>query len=341
MSFAQKRILIIVISCLLVAGIVFGCYRIEQHKSAENDRQSASLTQKIQPLANQKNALQAKLKKLEADHAAEIAGKSCIIPIFTKTDGSLCSLALPLLKKYGAVGVLAFCNGQLPGDADQLTAAQYQTLKSAGWETALGDNSSIELAKGASNDAAFKAWTTYIDETLKKMDDRKMDRPKMYYFDQPLGELSKGAVINALRARGFEGMVIPKSDEAITTENNEYNGFTVLGFKRIFDNGSTVSSLFSELSSGGRAAAVSVQSLTQEITDSNLNCSVTRYEKMLKAAAGSYKNLTLKSFSAFKNYRAELEKSANKSASAYEQQRKELLQQIAELEKQINKSAMQ
>ena len=59
MSFAQKRILIIVISCLLVAGIVFGCYRIEQHRSAENDRQSASLTQKIQPLANQKNALQA------------------------------------------------------------------------------------------------------------------------------------------------------------------------------------------------------------------------------------------------------------------------------------------
>ena len=67
MSFAQKRILIIVISCLLVAGIVFGCYRIEQHKSAENDRQSASLTQKIQPLVDQKNALQAKLKKLEAD----------------------------------------------------------------------------------------------------------------------------------------------------------------------------------------------------------------------------------------------------------------------------------
>lgn len=341
MSFAQKRILIIAASCLLVAGIIFGCYRIEQHKSAENDRQSASLTQKIQPLADQKNALQAQLRQLEANHASELAGKSCILPVFTETNSSLCSLALPLLKKYGAAGILAFSNGQLPGDGGQLTQAEYNTLTAAGWETALGDSDSIDLAKGASNDAVFKAWTAYLDQTLEKMKSRSMAQPKVYCFNQPLGELSKGAVINTLRARGFEGMILPKSDEAITSETTEYNGFFVLGFKRIFDNGSTVSSLFSALSGSGRAAAVSVRSLTAGITDSSLDCSVTRYEKMLKAAAGSYKNLTLKTFQGFKSYRAELEKAAGQSTSAYEQQRKELLQQIEALEKQMNKAAMQ
>lgn len=336
-----KKWLIISISCVLLAAILLGCYFTEQTKAKESERQTASLTQKIQPLVEQKNALQNELRALEEEHARETAGKSCVLPVFTSSKSSLCSLALPLFQNYGATGIIAFSNNLFVGDAGQISMEEYHTLIGAGWETALGDDSTIVFRGAKSTEEVLKTWTAYLDNALKKMEQLGMQAPKLYCFNQSLGELSRGVVINALRERGFEGMVLPKVDEAIVGENFEYNGFKVIGSKRIFDNGSTVSTLFAAMGGGGKVTAVSVRELTTAVTDSNFDCSTERYEKMLRSVGRTYKELTLKNFSEFKEYRKSVSSASNENSNSYEQKRLELSQKIEALEKEINQQAVQ
>lgn len=339
--FMWKRILIITLCCLAIGGIIFGCYHLERQQQAENERQSAQLAQKVQPLAERKNALQNQLRQLENEHRQALLGQSCVIPVFTSTTESLYNVAYPLLKKYGYGGVMVFQNGHYAGDPGQLTKAQYKTLLSQGFETALGDTSDIRLSENGQDNAVFKQWTAYLDAALQEMEKRGMTAPKVYYFDQKIDGVSKTEVVNALRARGFEGMFLPKSDEEILQDSTEFNGFHLIGFKRIYDNGSTVNGLFSQMNQNGIVTAVSTRELTESITDSNLDCSVTRYEKMLNAVKNTYSGLTCKSYSGFRAYRAALSASSTKENQSYEQKRKELRAEIADLESQITRQSME
>lgn len=335
-----KRWLTISVSCILLVAILLGCYIIEQKNTRESEQQTASLTQKIQPLVDQKNKLQSELRSLEEEHNREIAGKSCVLPLFTSSTPSLCSVALPLLQNYGATGIIAFRNNLFVDDEGQISKKEYSSLINAGWETALGDDSTIVFRGAKSVEDVFKTWTDYLDSSLEKMNQLGMQSPKLYCFSQSLGVLSKGTVVNALRDRGFEGMVLPKTDESIVGENFEYNGFKVIGAKSIFDNGSTVSSLFAAMGGGGKVAAVSVREITTAVTDSDFDCSTERYEKMLRSIGVTYKDLAVKNFSEFQEYRKSIS-SVGENNSDYEQKRQELSQKIEELEKQINQQAVQ
>ena len=135
----KKHIFTVIILLLVVAaGAIFWQVREnEQLEAQQRQKITLAYEQESRQLYNERGQLEDELAAVNAMDPEAGLNLGSLIIMFAEPDAHIMTDVLPKMNEYGYKGMIAVSNSYFPGDEGCLTAADMQSLVSAGWELAL------------------------------------------------------------------------------------------------------------------------------------------------------------------------------------------------------------
>lgn len=154
-----NRIMILLLSLLLSVGLLY--YNV-QNAHREHDLQQRDIA--VEALRVERSEVEKELTELEEELEEVIVGDGNFVLLFEELPQALYTDAMPVLAKYGYVGVMALSPQSYPGREGCITVEQFDKLLSMGWEACL-----------------YWPYTMELDAFLQQMspilEDLKLERP--------------------------------------------------------------------------------------------------------------------------------------------------------------------
>ena len=306
------RIALIAAAVVLAGGLVF-FFWMEERRSQERQAAYVEMERELRPLEQDAYQLKRELDELKAEHKDEAQGMGSVVILFSNLDETIYKEIYPQMKNYGLTGVLTLSEQNFPGQKGCLSMEEFQELISAGWDCSL-------RWEGSSADP--EEWL----ETMEgKTESAGIPLPETIYFP---AETYDDEMDRFLAEQGFLAAVHhgEKGGSLITTASsdglwhtgavmwNQSSGRVILG-EVISEKGNLVFTVGSD----GK------EEQYEEAAYKNMLSLIRQYSE-----ADSLKAVGLLEA---REYRQQLEEL--KTDSGYEKQKKELEEQIQDLDREI------
>ncbi|MGM9552189.1 MAG: hypothetical protein ACI3XA_08045 [Clostridia bacterium] len=179
----MKKIIALVVSALLVVSgvMIYSTYADRKAQSQKLEE----ISNRIVQLNIKKNKAEKEMAQLNKELEDELRIGSYMVLFFDDLTENLYTDIYPLLDSYGLKGTIVMKNSLIPGEADAISVDHFNMLLDKGWDTAIGCNDDINMAK----DDAPELLGKYLDEYITKLEEADIEIPLTFCFDD--GRYSK------------------------------------------------------------------------------------------------------------------------------------------------------
>lgn len=272
---------------IVIISVVLGVFLWrDRREGQERSDQIQAYKDARYPLERQIRELEEEMEKVKQDYEAMKGnGDRLVALVVTQTGTDLYQTAFPLFREYDVAGTFVVDPENLPGEEGQISVAEYQELLDAGWEAALGGTLGEDMA----------AWQEKLEEDLSAWNGFSEQAPASYVFLDSVESQDQDACREILKKRGFTTVTFPEENERIAKRTFQEGELAGVGSTSYYEDTSYVKEFLGSLP-GGAMAAVTVRSIGEEITDLRLDCSESKYRRLLEylhEQSGTVKMVTL------------------------------------------------
>lgn len=270
----MKKIVSIVLAILVIATVVV--IYINGQKTREYNTKSMEISNQLLSCNSDKAVVEAKIEEAWDDYDESLSGDCCFTLFVDSISENLITDAYPAIKKYNFTATAVMDNLQVPGDEGCISRGDYDTLKGAGWDFAIGVMNT-DLSGENSADVLEK----HIEAHSARLMEAGLELPKTICFGK--GQFSEEYIDVVLR-QGFKVVRHYEDFDGMFSHAVEKNGLYYLTTANICSNSTSLkkdmSTAYNELYTYSATVRYITSSDREE--DKYKDCSKTKYESMLK-----------------------------------------------------------
>lgn len=303
---------------IVIISVVLGVFLWrDSREDKERSDQIQAYKDARYPLERQLRELEEEVEKVRQDYEAMKGNADRLVAlVVTQTGKDLYQTAFPLFQKYGVTGTFVVDPENPPGEEGQISEAEYQELLDAGWEAALGGTLGGDI----------EGWKKKLKNDLSAWSVISQEAPASYVFLDSVESQDQDTCREILKERGFTTVTFPEENERIAKRTFREGELAAVGSTSYYEDTSYVKEFLGSLP-GGAMAAVTVRSIGEEITDLRLDCSESKYRRLLEylhEQSATVKMVTLSGIS----------QSKEKALEEAKDREEEYQQALGELEKE-------
>lgn len=351
-----NRIVTVLLILLSMAGIAVAVMilREEQELSAARQQQVSRLSEELQPIEEKRKELQEKDKEWQELLETEKNGKPCIMLTFDNTGETLYETMYDMMEQYGFRGTFIMRDGAFPGAAEEsITSEEFLELMDSGWEYAIGisDGSEPEtesepgfFAETESQESGEeiqeedqeeteseddRSFTEQVDSFLAAFEERQWEEPvTLACTREQYGEFTEAE----LARRGFQTVCILNNEEFPVIE--EKTGDVWIIESGVFKQKNLkVEDAIQNAVQNGKSMAITVNDILKISKNASYDLSITKFSSLLTFLKNLEEQgeINIITYSEFNQYEDQLEQAYEDLAARYSTFRKDMNQQLEEL----------
>ncbi len=258
--------LFIVVTLLLLTAT--GCGNSEETQRLEE------VSAEMMRLNSERADLERDIKLAWEEYDSVLSGGDCcFVLFFDNMTQNLMTKVFPLVSEYGYKGTVVMNDYQFPGGEGCITKRDYETLKAAGWDFAIGTGS-VDLK----SENAVENLRAYLEEYKALLSQESFDFPATFAFsknqyDEKYTDLMLEFGFKVVR---YEGGSLGKFSYSIGR-----NGIYLLSSDVICADKTTMKTDMQNAYKEKAAYSAHVRYIEDVVTDDDLDCTTVKYDLML------------------------------------------------------------
>lgn len=311
----MKKILFI-ITLVLIAGLGIFLWKINKMDSAQDSKHEKWLDAR-RPYEVKRETLTQKIENLDDDYQETTSPRATTQILFTDLNEQVYSVCYPIMKSYSYTGTLALSSTQLPGAEGCMSMEQFQELLKTGWDVC------IQWESTTSNK---KWWENFT----KQLEEIGVTPGEIVYFPKGSYSADLDAKVQEL---GFSILIIEKEDKESPLQAEYEEGLWHVGAMGSMTVQPKLWLREAVAADANVAYLVSFSIANQLYNSQSFRGMLSAFEQYVV----SKELLVCNTIVAREHYKSRLNGIAPEQVVAYEEERKKLESELAEVEKQLKK----
>ncbi len=323
----MKKIIASILIMLLAIGTL-GAVSFNVRNNKSQRQRLAALSERQLLLTVEKKGLLEEKAEYVALRAEETRAGNFLVLFFDNVDENLYDVVYPMLDERDIRGTIVLCEGLVPGEEGNISRENFDELISKGWDTAIGYDSSIDMTQADSKEKLG----AYLDDYIARLTAAGIEIPLTYCFGK--GEYSS-RFEDVLKERGFKA--IRHSGEtgdvfgSAFLEDEFYyigSGICCAATSKLQEN---VDQAYQE----DLSYSMSVRYIADTAIDTKLDCTTSKYNKMLNYLQNSCPSTEVCTMSELYTYKQQQFTSAQGVIAEYNAKIEELDDKIKVIDAEI------
>lgn len=264
----MKKFVSVFIIITLLLFVAAGC------GNSEETRRLEEISEEMMRLNSERGDLERDIKDAWEEYDSALSGGDCcFVLFFDNMTENLMKKVFPLVSEYEYKGTVVMNDYQFPGGEGCITKKDYETLKAAGWDFAIGTGS-VDLK----SDNSVENLRAYLEEYKTLLSQENIEFPSTFAFsknqyDEKYTDLMLEFGFNVVR---YEGGSLGKFSYSIGR-----NGIYLLSSDVICADKTTMKTDMQNAYKEKASYSAHVRYIEDVVADDDLDCTTVKYDLML------------------------------------------------------------